>query len=53
MENESRDEQAQESARENAQPSIERGVMTLKTPIRAGGKDVTELSYDFTALTRN
>ena len=51
MENESRDEQAQEIAQENEQSSIERGVMKLKTPIRAGGKDVTELFYDFTELT--
>lgn len=51
MENENRGEQAQEDAQENAQSSIERGVMKLKTPIRAGGKDVTELCYDFTSLT--
>lgn len=28
-----------------------KGKLTLKTPILADGKDVTELEYDFTALT--
>ena len=27
------------------------GIITLKTPLRAGGRDVTELAYDFGKLT--
>lgn len=47
--------QREENERKNinaTQAQIEgRGVLTLKTPIRAGGEDVTELTYDFNLIT--
>ncbi len=45
---------ANKAAIANPQEQIHKmakGKMTLETPIRAGGVDVTELQYDFTRLT--
>ncbi|MGN0996554.1 MAG: hypothetical protein ACI4PG_06575 [Candidatus Ventricola sp.] len=49
MEDENKDVQKNEGPAEES--PFRRGVLKLKTPIRAGGQDVTELCYDFTRLT--
>ena len=36
---------------ESAVKELYKGTLRLITPIRAAGKDITELHYDFTALT--
>ena len=40
-----------EEARRDVHEKMTRGTLTLVSPIRAGGKDVTELNYDFSRLT--
>lgn len=45
-------EQKQEQKQKHENPdALGKGVLKLKTPIRANNKDVTELQYDFLKLT--
>ena len=40
-----------EQAKQRMHEQMTRGTLTLVKPIRAGGRDVTELKYDFSRLT--
>lgn len=51
MENEESKTQSAKTPRQQTHENTSKGVLALQRPLRAGGRDVTELAFDFTRLT--